>query len=177
MSKLVVMIGGARSGKSTLALEWARRRGGAVVFVATAVAFDDDMTQRIAAHRAERPPEWTTIEAPRDLLAALTHVPAASTLVLDCLTTWTGTLVFDGLTDPQIRGRAGAVAELLAQRTGSSAVVTNEVGAGVHPETELGRRYRDLLGAVNQEFVRRADRSLLLVAGRAVELRDPFELL
>ena len=178
---LTVLIGGARSGKSALAVEWGRRLGEPMTYVATAPRPEDadmadaDMAERIGRHRAERPAGWATVEETVDLVGAVTM--AGTPVIVDCLTLWTSNLMWLGRSDAEIDRLASAAAVAAAGYGRPVLAITNEVGLGVHPETELGRRYRDVLGRVNQRWVAAADRSLFLVAGRAVELRDPWELL
>lgn len=172
-----LLIGGARSGKSRLAVELASASGRSVVYIATAEPGDADMADRIDRHRAERPPEWATIEEPIDLAGVVGRVESEAFVVVDCLTLWVANLVFADRSDDQILAAAAAVATALAARRAPSVVVTNEVGLGVHPDTDLGRRYRDLLGGVNRAVAADAWCSLLMVAGRALRLDDPHELL
>jgi adenosyl cobinamide kinase/adenosyl cobinamide phosphate guanylyltransferase len=176
VGSVTLLIGGARSGKSDLAVEIGRRHDGAVTFVATAQHFDADMTDRITRHRAERPP-WPTVEAPVDLARALAAVPADDLLIVDCLTLWVSNSLLAEHADHQVEAAATEHAALAAGRRGPTVVVTNEVGLGIHPDTDLGRRYRDLLGRVNRCWAAAADRTLFLVAGRALPLLDPWELL
>jgi adenosyl cobinamide kinase/adenosyl cobinamide phosphate guanylyltransferase len=171
---LTVLTGGARSGKSSLAVEIGRRHEGDVVFVATCPTNDADLATRIAAHRSERP-DWPTLEEPLDIVGALEQAGAATLVIVDCLTLWVSNSMWHGRADRDIEHHAASFAAAAADRPGDVVVVTNEVGLGVHPETTLGRRYRDVLGRVNQIAVSRADRALLLVAGRAVPLTDPWE--
>lgn len=171
---LTLLIGGARSGKSSLAVELGRRHDGPVTFIATLVPFDDALRDRASRHREARPP-WPTIEEPHDLNGALARADGMA--IVDCLTLWINNLVFRGDDDDEIEAAAAAAASTAAARTEPTVVITNEVGLGVHPETELGLRYRDLLGRVNQHWAQHAGRSLLLVAGRAVPLEDPWTLL
>lgn len=178
---LILCLGGARSGKSSLALELARRSGAEVTFVATCprIDGDDDLGDRIEVHRAERPPEWRTVEEEHDLVAAL-EAAADSCCVIDCLTLWVSNLIHRGDDDASITQaaeRAAAAARRRSDGGATTVVVSNEVGSGVHPATELGRRYRDQLGRVNQIWAAAADRTLLLVAGRALELHDPLTIL
>jgi len=176
---LTLLLGGARSGKSALAETLGRRHhdaGGAVTYVATAPVTDDDMATRIAAHRADRPGEWPTIEEEIDLVGALKE--ADDTLaIVDCLTLWASNLMWRERTPTEIVEVAERTAAFARQRSAPTVVVSNEVGLGVHPDTELGREYRDVLGRVNQRWAAAADRSLLLVAGRAISLTDPDDLL
>jgi len=172
---MTVLLGGARSGKSALAVELGRRHRGGVTFVATSPAIDGDLSARIVRHRAERP-AWPTIEEPLDLDGALAQ--AGDDLVLvDCLTLWVNNLVHRGDADDAIEALSASTAAAAARRPAPTVVITNEVGLGVHPETELGRRYRDVLGRVNQQWATAADVALLLVAGRAVPLTDPWTYL
>jgi adenosylcobinamide kinase / adenosylcobinamide-phosphate guanylyltransferase len=164
---LVVLLGGARSGKSALAVQLA---GESAAFIATGTAGDEEMAERIGRHRAKRPAGWTTIEEPLALGAALGSVPPEETLVVDCLSLWVSNLVVADWEDAAIAREAEAVAQQAAARVGLTVVVSNEVGLGIVPATPLGRRYRDLLGFVNRAFVAEADRALLVVAGRGIEL-------
>ena len=173
---ITFLVGGARSGKSTLAVELGRRHPGPVVFVATAEPFDDDLRARVDAHRAERP-GWPTVEAPVELATAVADTPADALVVVDCLTVWVGNL-FHHLDGEQARRAAyDAVVTTFTSRSGHTVVVSNEVGLGLHPDTSLGREYRDELGRLNQRVAALADRSLFLVAGRALTLTDPWEVL
>lgn len=172
-----LLVGGARSGKSTLAVQMGERHGAPVTFVATAEPFDDDLRDRVARHRLERPTHWITVECPVALHDAVHDAPAEHFLIVDCLTVWLGNL-FAHLPDEAARNDAVArFCDALRAREGDTVVVSNEVGMGVHPETTMGREYRDELGRLNQSVAALADTTLLLVAGRAVRLHDPWELL
>jgi adenosyl cobinamide kinase/adenosyl cobinamide phosphate guanylyltransferase len=166
---VTLLIGGVRSGKSALAVEMGRRHDGDVVMIVTAEPFDDDMRERIARHQSDRP-DWPTVEAPLDLAVAIAAAPADSMVIVDCITVWVGNeLHHRGVVDPS------GVATALAARRGPSVVITNEVGLGVHPETDLGRRYRDDLGRANQLIAAEATTTLLMVAGKALRLEDPWK--
>lgn len=169
---ITVVTGGARSGKSTYAVELGLRHTGPVVFVATAPPLDGDMEARIARHRAERP-DWPTVEEPHDWAGAIAAAPTDALVIVDCITLWVSNLMWRGDTDADVEATARRVAEELRATAARVVLVTNEVGLGVHPETELGRRYRDLLGRVNQILVAVADRALFMVSGRALVLSDP----
>jgi adenosylcobinamide kinase / adenosylcobinamide-phosphate guanylyltransferase len=164
---LVVLLGGARSGKSALAVRLAGERA---TFVATGTAGDDEMAERIRRHQAERPPAWTTVEEPIALGRALQSIGAGETAVVDCLSLWVSNLLDAGWGDSAVEQESAAVARQAAGRAGPTIVVSNEVGFGIVPANELARRYRDLLGAVNRTFAAEADRALLVVAGRGLEL-------
>jgi adenosyl cobinamide kinase/adenosyl cobinamide phosphate guanylyltransferase len=170
---LTLLLGGARSGKSALAVDLGRRHDGDVVYIATAPPVDDDMTERIERHRVERPDHWTTIEEETDLSGAIDRA-ADALVIIDCLTLWASNMLWRDVADEAIRERAAGDARRAAKRTAATIVISNEVGMGIHPETDLGRRYRDVLGRVNQEWAAVATTSLLLVAGRAIPLDDPL---
>jgi len=170
---LVLILGGARSGKSALAVRLAERSGRPVTLVATAEARDEEMAARIARHRAARPSGWTTIEEAVDLTGALERVAADSCLVLDCLSLWLANALERGLEEEEIRSRAADAAAWMAQRDPLGLAVSNEVGLGVVPATGLGRRYRDLLGAVNAIWSEAASEAVLVAAGRLLPLLPP----
>jgi adenosyl cobinamide kinase/adenosyl cobinamide phosphate guanylyltransferase len=167
---LTLILGGARSGKSTRALSLAKGR---VLFVATAEALDEEMAARIAAHKAERPAEWDTLEEPRQIARALRAEGGQyDTVIIDCLTLWVGNLIEGGGTP------AEWVAPLLASyqaHTSNWVVISNEVGLGIVPDNPLARRYRDALGVVNQLVAQAADRVTLMVAGIAVPVKGETE--
>jgi adenosyl cobinamide kinase/adenosyl cobinamide phosphate guanylyltransferase len=167
-----LLLGGARSGKSTLAVRLASAFDGPVVVVATAEARDEDMTERIRAHRVARPPWWETLEMPLGLVAAVEGIPDDACVILDGLTLWVANALEAGATDQDVYGEARKLASALAGRATSSVVVSNEVGLGIVPANELARRYRDVLGRVNGAFAAEAARSFLVVAGRGLPLEE-----
>ena len=170
---LTVLLGGARSGKSTAALRIAERSQGAVCFVATSprIRGDAELERRIEAHRAERPIGWRTIEAELDLVGAITEAGDAHAVV-DCLTVWLGNLLHHGRADDDVLAASTAALTAAVGRNADTTVVTNEVGLGIVPADADTRRYRDLLGRVNQQWVGASDRAWLLIAGRALPLTD-----
>jgi adenosylcobinamide kinase/adenosylcobinamide-phosphate guanylyltransferase len=174
---LTFLLGGARRGQSTLGVQIAERQPLPVTYVATAEPFDDDLRDRVERHRAERPAQWTTVECPVELAAAIRAVPDDRFLIVDCLTVWLGNLFVHVIDSEQIATRAQDLDAALRTRTGPTVVVSNEVGMGVHPDSPLGRVYRDELGRLNQLVAASADTTLLLVAGRALRLEDPWEFL
>jgi adenosyl cobinamide kinase/adenosyl cobinamide phosphate guanylyltransferase len=167
---LFLLTGGARSGKSRLAVELAGSWGRPVVFVATGEPRDEEMAARIARHREQRPASWTTVEAPTDLEDAIGSAPVDAPVLVDCLTLWVSNLMESGADDDEVVARARKCAELAAARPSGVVAVTNEVGSGVVPETKLGRRFADVLGVVNAIWAEAADRAVLVVAGRIVPL-------
>ena len=160
---VVLVGGGARSGKSRWALERARKRGGRLVYIATAEALDEEMTVRIARHREERGSEFVTVEEPLDLAGALRSADADA-IVVDCLTLWLSNSIHRGDT----------TAETIAAARSSSAeviFVTNEVGGGIVPDNALAREFRDRAGVMNQRFADAADEVYWMVFGQALRVK------
>ena len=170
---LTLLLGGARSGKSALAVRLASTSGRPVVVVATAEARDEEMAERIRRHREERPADWSTIEEPLDLHEAIGGLYEDAFVILDCLSLWVSNAIESGVSDDEIVERARAVAATLAARQAPAVTVTNEVGLGIVPANELARRYRDILGRVNVTFVEAADAAYFVIAGKALPLEEP----
>jgi adenosylcobinamide kinase / adenosylcobinamide-phosphate guanylyltransferase len=168
-----VLLGGARSGKSDLAVRLVGTAGRPVTVVATAEAGDDEMAERIARHRSERPVGWATVEEPLAVVEAVAAVDPERSVLLDCTTLWVANAMGAGWDDSRIRGEAARLAEVLAARPGPSVVVGNEVGHGIVPADPLTRRFRDVHGRVNRTLVAASDRAVLVVAGRLLPLVDP----
>ena len=158
---ITLVLGGTRSGKSAVAERLAGRTGEPVTYVATGVATDPDMAARIAVHRSRRPDDWTTVEAGGELVAMLAPLPG--TVLVDALGTWVAAT-------PDFAVDVSGLCAALAARRGATIVVSEEVGMGVHPSTELGRRFRDALGEVNRAVAGVAHDVLLVVAGRVLHL-------
>ena len=166
---LVLLIGGARSGKSDLAVQLAREQESAVAFLATGQGGDAEMAARITQHQRDRPATWETIEEPLRLRDAIATQRDDTCLIIDCLTLWTANAL-EQLGVAQAAADAADAATAGAGRRGLTIVVTNEVGLGIVPEGPLGRSYRDLLGSVNAIWAAAADHVFLMVAGRALSL-------
>lgn len=175
--ELILILGGARSGKSAYAERLARERGGTVLFVATATAGDEDMGRRIAAHRAARAATWRTLEAPRNVAAQVAAHDLADTIILDCLTLLTSNLLLanEEAGEEAIARAVDAEIDALLAYIATTAitwiVVSNEVGMGLVPPYPLGRIYRDLLGRINARVAAQAARAYLLVAGLPLDLK------
>jgi adenosylcobinamide kinase / adenosylcobinamide-phosphate guanylyltransferase len=166
-----LILGGARSGKSALAVRLARSSGLAVTVVATATAGDAEMAERIARHRAARPPAWRVVEEPTALAATLRVECIADRLVVvDCLTLWLSNLV---LAEAPLESEHAALLDALPTLPGRVLFVANEVGLGIVPENALGRRFRDLAGFLNQAVAARCDRVTLVAAGLPIVLKGP----
>jgi adenosylcobinamide kinase/adenosylcobinamide-phosphate guanylyltransferase len=171
----VLVLGGVRAGKSAYAVARAGALGQRVTFVATAEAGDAEMAERIARHRAGRPTHWATVET----LVALTDALAglggkADVVVVDCLNLWVANLLgrTPRLTEDRLEAEATRLVAVVERPPWHLILVSNEVGLGVHPETALGRRFRDALGVVNQTVAQAVDEVVLLVAGCPVQLKS-----
>jgi adenosylcobinamide kinase/adenosylcobinamide-phosphate guanylyltransferase len=165
------IVGGARSGKSRFAIE-RFSPDSRIVFVATAEARDGDMIKRIARHRADRPARWSTVEEPFELVARLRALDGGPDgIIVDCLTLWVSNLALRGEDDDAILEQADALAGLIRGPRWPLALVSNEVGEGVHPETAMGLRFRDLLGRVNQRVAAACQTVVLMVAGIPLALK------
>lgn len=167
---IVLVTGGARSGKSSFAERRAAESGEGVTYLATAQALDDEMAARIARHRAERPPGWLTVEEPLDAPRGLAQA-TTPTVLLDCLSLWVSNLLLSDLPDEAILARADALLAAAHARPGLTVLVTNEVGFGIVPDNALARRYRDALGWVNQRAAATSDEAWLLVSGLPLQLK------
>jgi len=148
----------------------AKESGAPVTFIASAEPRDAEMAERIDRHRAQRPPGWTTLEAPVDLYSAVMSAGQGDYLVIDCLTLWVSNLLGNGRTSSEVLIAARRLAEVLRQRR--AVVVSNEVGLGIMPDNELARIFEVALGNVNAVFAECAERSVFMVAGRALELKS-----
>ena len=192
-AQLILILGGARSGKSSFAERLAESSGQPVAFIATATADDDEMRERIARHRASRPKGWHTLEEPLDLVQVVHEAEKlADVLLVDCVTLWLGNILLQE-SGEDAKDDEGKVAFQTASRLfdekavkASEALltaikslsphktvimVTNEVGLGIVPAYPLGRLYRDTLGYINQHLAQAADCVYLMVAGMAIDLK------
>lgn len=177
--RLILLLGGARGGKSAYALSLAqegeRTSGDEVCFIATAQGLDEDMTARISRHRTERPAHWRTIEEPCQIDEALRQTSGAGIVVVDCLTLFVSNWLMRHEDEHEceqfLRRITGNFLALARTQQQTIICVTNEVGLGIVPDTNLGRMFRDLLGRVNQEFAAAADEVYLLVAGLTLQLK------
>jgi adenosylcobinamide kinase/adenosylcobinamide-phosphate guanylyltransferase len=160
---ITLVLGGARSGKSQVGETVAAGLSGPVTYVATTVVADAEMAERVAVHRARRPASWSTVEVGQgdDLGAVLGPLPG--TALVDSLGAWLAGVASFGADGERL------CADIAARR-GDTVVVSDEVGLGVHPSSEMGRQFRDELGALNQLVASAADEVLLVVAGRVLPL-------
>ena len=174
MGKIILVTGGARSGKSSFAQQLAQGAKGPVLFVATAEAGDDDMRRRIEEHRRQRPATWRTLEVPTQVASQIPEAAAgAETVIVDCITLLVSNILLkhgDGSdtarrAEDAVMAEMGALARYMDRTKASFIIVTNEVGLGLVPANETGRLYRDLLGRANQKLAQCADEVYLMVCG------------
>lgn len=171
MGRITLITGGARSGKSGHAIALASRAA-RIHLVATGEALDDEMARRIAHHKATRPAEIATIEEPRELARALESLEGISDrVIVECLTLWVSNLMGAGYDDARILADGRIVAERARAASFDAIFVTDEVGSAIVPDNPLARRFRDLLGWVNQELARAADEVVLMVAGYPIRVK------
>ena len=186
---ITLVMGGARSGKSTWADQHANKSGRQGLYVATATAGDDEMAERIAAHQAQRPASWRTVEEPEHLLQAIqANASPGDAVLVDCLTLWVSNILLKAIgperdvdtmpptawaaIEASVVNEAQALLADARDRDLTLILVSNEVGMGVVPATPIGRHYRDILGRVNQVVGSASDSLILMVAGLAVDLRQ-----
>jgi len=169
--KLTFVLGGARSGKSRYAENLIAALPPPWAYVATAESRDEEMAARIDAHRSRRGPSWRTIEAPRDLAAALDMCKTMPVLI-DCLTLWLSNLM---LAEADIDAETARLEAALAAVGAPVVLVANEVGYGIVPDYPLGRRFRDLQGILNQRVAARADSVVLVVAGLPLPVKGTLQ--
>lgn len=165
---IIFVTGGARSGKSTYAEARTLALDGRPVYVATAEAWDEEMSARIAAHRARRDERWGERPAPLDLVEALEETDGQGARLVDCLTLWLNNLMF---AERDLAAETALLAEALARQKSSVVLVTNEVGMGIVPENKLAREFRDAQGRLNQTIAAAADEAWLVVSGLPMRLK------
>ena len=164
------VLGGARSGKSRYAQARAEALDGDLIFIATAQAFDDEMTDRITRHQADRGPRWRTVEVPLDLAKAVrAEALPGRVLLIDCLTLWASNLMFNEREiDEAIRD---LIAALEVSKAAAVIFVANEVGLGIVPDNALARRFRDVAGSINQAVAKASTEAYFLAAGLPLRLK------
>ncbi len=171
MKKMVLILGGARSGKSTYALSLAHAYK-KVAFVATCEALDKEMKRRIELHKDARPKHWTTFEEPRDLDLLIEKMDNRfDCILIDCLTLLVSNLILKGDTEKEVIKKIESMLTALRKKKARAIMVSNEVGLGLVPANKLGRDFRDIAGKVNQLVAREADEAFFLVAGVPLVLK------
>lgn len=168
IAHLTLVLGGARSGKSRHAEALIEALPPPWTYVATAQAWDDEMSARIAEHRARRPADWITQDAPLDLPEAIRGIPPGRPILVDCLTLWLTNLI---LAERDTAAAGAALIEACAQASGPVVLVSNEVGLGIVPDNALARRFRDEAGRLHQAIAARAGRVVFMVAGLPMQVK------
>lgn len=171
MGAITLYIGGAKSGKTRLALAAAERLPAPRLYLATAQAFDEEMALRIKNHQAERGPGWQTIEAPLEPDKALAALTGDGVALLDCVTLWLNNLLAENDDAAWVTQRINELAEAALAYAGPVIIVSNEVGGGIVPMNALARKFRDLAGSANQLLAAKATRVVLAVAGLELILK------
>ncbi|MCX5715543.1 MAG: bifunctional adenosylcobinamide kinase/adenosylcobinamide-phosphate guanylyltransferase [Candidatus Omnitrophica bacterium] len=169
---MILILGGARSGKSRFANELAKKQCRRVAYIATAPMCDKEMKQRVRLHKRSRPRTWVTVEAQSNPLPQLKKLPkTCDGAIFECIATYVSNLMFEDYSDPQIINNAAAVLKTLTAAKKKVFIVSNEVGGGVVPDTETGRRFRDIVGSINQLISKKADEVYLVVAGLPLRIK------
>lgn len=178
MSKIILVTGGCRSGKSRFAQHFAEKSGMKRLYVATAPVCDTEMEERVQRHRQERASRnWVTCEEPLDLVKVLEHHPAFDAVLCDCLTLWVNNLMYDAeqkretFGEDDIARLTQALLRVARCYAGTLVFVTNEVGCGIVPADLVSRRFRDLAGRCNQVMAEAADEVYFLVSGISMKIK------
>jgi adenosylcobinamide kinase/adenosylcobinamide-phosphate guanylyltransferase len=168
MTKSILITGGARSGKSALAERMTLALGTPALYIATAEAWDGEMADRIARHRARRGAEWETVAEPTDLVRALTETDGGAPRLVDCVTLWLSNLMLGG---HDWEAEVARIADLVPRLSAPVVFVTNEVGSGIVPDNALARAYRDAAGIANQRLADACDELWLCVSGHPLKVK------
>jgi adenosylcobinamide kinase/adenosylcobinamide-phosphate guanylyltransferase len=177
VAEIILITGGARSGKSRHAQKLAESLSGKRLFVATCPVTDEEMRQRIERHRLDRQEAgWQTVEETVDLVQVLNDNPDYEVVLIDCLTLWVNNLLFtdaaNELSEESLVAKVRKVVETSVARSGEVIMVTNEVGLGIVPENVLARRYRDLVGRCNQEVAAAAGKVIITTCGVPMTIKE-----
>lgn len=164
----VLVLGGARSGKSSYAEKLLKESGKPMVYIATAEARDDEMVERIAHHQGRRGPEWETIEAPLDVCGTLSQIGNEKIVLLDCVTLWVSNMMAE---ERDVEGEVHKLCYLLGGLTCDFVIVSNEVGLGIVPNNALARAFRDKAGRANQMIAKACDKVVFMAAGLALVMK------
>lgn len=179
MGGLILITGGARSGKSNFALKLAHKCGRKVCFIATCEALDEEMKKRIERHKKKRPGSWKTVEEPLkpDQVIRGLNKAAVEVVLVDCMTLWLSNLILNGSEEVQeeLEGysisRLQEFIEACREFSGTTIIVTNEVGMGIVPGNKLARIFRDVAGRCNQKLAQEADEVFFLISGLTLKIK------
>jgi adenosylcobinamide kinase/adenosylcobinamide-phosphate guanylyltransferase len=172
MKKFIFILGGARSGKSTYAVELAKRISKKVIFIATAAPSDKEMKKRVKLHKRSRPKHWDLIEEEKDVSTVLDKFKNKYKVILiDCLGLFVSNLFMDNLKDKEIEKRVQKLVKIILKTNVTVILVSNEVGSGIVPNNALTRRFRDIVGRANQVMAKYADEVIFMQAGIAIKIK------
>lgn len=171
MGKITFILGGARSGKSTLAVQLAKNKKGRVAFIPTCKPLDSEMKKRIILHKMSRPAEWATFETDNIAACIKNLDPKFKTIIIDCLTLLVSGYVLQKLRQERIQKNIENLLELLVKSKADSIIVSNEVGLGIVPMNKITRDFRDIAGKINQLVAKKADKVLFLVSGIPLRIK------
>jgi adenosylcobinamide kinase/adenosylcobinamide-phosphate guanylyltransferase len=170
--RFIVVTGGTKSGKSGFAVKLAHTLGNKVVFLATCIPRDEEMKKRVALHQKSRPPHWKTFEEEGNVVSVLKEIKnSCQVVIIDCLTLFISNLLLLGKSDKEIRDEVEKTAREALIAPYNVIMVTNEVGGGLVPENELGRRFRDIAGEANQIVAGYAQEVYLMVSGIPIKIK------
>lgn len=172
MGKITLILGGARSGKSTYALTLAKKKK-KVAFIATSQGLDKEMRERILKHKASRPKNWKTFEEPEDLAGLIARIGNGfDCIIIDCLTLWVSNLILSGVKEKNTLEKFAASLSQLSRKKANVILVSNEVGLGIVPTTRLGREFRDTAGRINQLAAKEAKEVYFIAAGIPLKIKE-----
>lgn len=168
MAEIILVTGGARSGKSALAERLAQSCGNKVIYIATSEPFDDEMQSRIDRHRARRDADWRTVDAPLELPDMLVQTDGDAPRLVDCLTMWLNNLIYH---NRDVGDEMNRLIKVISEQQADLVMVTNEIGSGLVPQTAEARKFRDLAGELNQMVAQAASQVYLSVSGIPVKIK------
>ena len=173
MGKIIFLLGGARSGKSQFAIKLAKKDARKVAFIATCVGLDREMEKRISLHKKNRPSNWQTFEAPKDIALLLKKIgPKFEIIIIDCLTLLVSDLLLKGLREEAIENKINKILAALKKIKAKSIIVSNEVGLGIVPKNKLARDFRDIAGRTNQIVAEKSDEVFFMLAGISIKIKN-----
>jgi adenosylcobinamide kinase/adenosylcobinamide-phosphate guanylyltransferase len=173
MEKFILILGGARSGKSRYAVELAKKLKKKVVFIATATSSDREMEERIKLHKVSRPRHWKLIEEKKDISSILPKLRSKHEVVLiDCLGLLVSNLLVEGLEDKEIEKRIKQLISAILKARLITILVSNEVGCGIVPDNPLARRFQDLIGFANQMMAEKANEVIFMQSGIPIKIKN-----
>lgn len=176
MKKIILILGGARSGKSRYAQDMAKNLGKKVGFIATCIPEDDEMKKRIALHKKSRPRHWVTIEEPKNIKSILNRMnDDIDIVIIDCLGLFISNLLLDGLKEKRIEKEIKSIMQALIRSRFSTIIVSNDVGCGIVPSNILARKFRDIVGMSNQIIAKKSDVVISMQSGMPVFIKGELK--